>query len=359
MELLNNRKIILFGASTAGQIALETLHKKGIKVDCFVDNDKQKWGKSFCGKRVYSPEYLLKESPESFLIIISSSFTDEIAAQLIDSGYTANVNFFGAMGYGWNQSPILAKLNQNNIVLNLSDIRAVKLLTRRRLSNASNKLIEYWNKTVKEFLPDIVIDVGTNYGEAIFSANYLDGTQIFGIEANPRLIPFIEESRSQHINKHQIKILNAIASFKAEENVTFYIDKDYSGESSQVKMSDNREYESICVQSIVIDDLFRNVDLRNKKILFKIDVEGFEYDVIRGMKTIINQATAVKGYIEIDNKYLKKSQTDINEYINFLDSTFDIFSIEEGTHQKITKGFLLTALESDESIHLDIVVENH
>lgn len=76
--------IILFGASSLGQVAYTAL-KDQFNVVSFVDNDPQKWGSQFNGIKVISPNQIneLKEIP---MIIITSSFKNEIAHQLREMG---------------------------------------------------------------------------------------------------------------------------------------------------------------------------------------------------------------------------------------------------------------------------------
>ena len=76
------RKVILFGASTLGKIALEYLQKtdKGYKVIAFCDNDRRKWGMKFAGIPVISPEELKKENSQ---IIITSLYDTAIVKQLL------------------------------------------------------------------------------------------------------------------------------------------------------------------------------------------------------------------------------------------------------------------------------------
>lgn len=87
------QKVILFGASTLGKIALEYLQEteKGYEVFAFCDNDRCKWGSEFCGLPVISPERLKKENCQ---IIIASQYDIAIIKQLFGLGIFGFAVFF-------------------------------------------------------------------------------------------------------------------------------------------------------------------------------------------------------------------------------------------------------------------------
>lgn len=85
MKLNKGSKIVLFGASTLGEIAYETL-KDSYNIICFCDNDSNKVGKIKNGKKIISLKELKKLSDVT--VIISSSFAKEISRQLIQEDVT-------------------------------------------------------------------------------------------------------------------------------------------------------------------------------------------------------------------------------------------------------------------------------
>lgn len=76
------KKVYLFGASELGRKYLARAKFK--KVLGFIDNDPEKWGGSFCGKTVFSPEELKRGGFDA--ILITSSFYMEISEQLEEIG---------------------------------------------------------------------------------------------------------------------------------------------------------------------------------------------------------------------------------------------------------------------------------
>lgn len=352
MDLLNTKKVILYGASSYGQTALESLNKNNIEVAYFVDSDSSKWQTYFGGKPIYSPEKLINESKEEFIILVTSSYYYEIGHYLNKIGWIENINYFCGSGE-WRDAPILLNREGAYFVVNLADSRAFSLVTKNLV--AQQNLVNFWRNTVESFSPDIVIDVGMNYGEAIFSTSYKNTAQIYGIEANPKLLTYINRSLSFQSNKDQIKIINAAASNDVGQVLNFYIDKKSSGISS---LDESEGRELVRVNSLTIDSLFReSKKLQDKKVLFKIDVEGYEYDVLLGMVDVIENSFAVKGFVEIDNLLLKKSCSEYTNYLDFLDKYFAMFLSFEGELKKIDKKYLVTRLNSSERIHTDLILE--
>ncbi len=352
MDLLNIKKVILYGASSYGKTALESLNENNIEVAYFVDSDSSKWQSYFEGKPIYSPEKIINENKENFLILITSSYRNEIGLYLRNLGWIENINYFCGAGE-WRDAPILLNRQGTQLIVNLADSRAFSLVTKNLVSQQN--LVNFWRNTVESFSPDIVIDVGMNYGEAIFSTSYKKTAQIYGIEANPKLLSYINRSLKLHSNKDQIKIINAAASNDEDQVLNFYIDKKSSGTSS-LEESEGREL--VRVNSLTIDSLFReSKKLMDKKVLFKIDVEGYEYSVLLGMVDVIESSFAVKGFIEIDNLLLNKSRSEYTNYLDFLDKYFAMFLNFEGELKKIDKKYLLTKLNSSERIHTDIILE--
>lgn len=79
-EQVSGKKVVFFGASGTGKLALRN-KRSDIHVDCFSDNDPDKWNTSFEGYKVISPEELVSGISE-YSVFITSHFYDDISAQL-------------------------------------------------------------------------------------------------------------------------------------------------------------------------------------------------------------------------------------------------------------------------------------
>ena len=77
---------------------------------------------------------------------------------------------------------------------------------------ASPALKRIWHRANCELRPDLVIDVGANYGEFIFGERYPHAKYVVGVEANLSLRPWLEKSRREHPEREKIAIEFAIAA---------------------------------------------------------------------------------------------------------------------------------------------------
>ncbi|MCM3409688.1 FkbM family methyltransferase [Metabacillus litoralis] len=212
---------------------------------------------------------------------------------------------------------------ENSLYINSAENRGRALLLKN--GETQTRLTSFWKEAVMNFKPTIVLDVGVNYGECIFSTNYDKEVKIYGFEANERLIPFIECSRDEHKNKEQIKIIHALASDQTKPKQSFYVNSMWSGTSSGVTRKMNKAIERQTIDSIKVDSLFTDHELLQERVLFKVDVEGFEAFVLNGMERLIQESKSCLGFIEFDSHYIRKSGTDIEDFLLFLEKHFEIY----------------------------------
>ena len=212
---------------------------------------------------------------------------------------------------------------ENLLYINSAENRGRALLLKN--GETQIRLTTFWKDAVKNFKPTIVLDVGVNYGECIFSTNYDKETKIFGFEANEQLIPYIELSRDEHKNKDQMKIIHALASDRTNQKQSFYVNRMWSGTSSGITNNMHKSIERQTIDSIRIDSIFKKQDLHHERVLFKVDVEGFEAFVLSGMERLIKESKSCLGFIEFDSHYIRKSGADLKRFLLFLEEHFDIY----------------------------------
>ncbi len=116
---IQGKKIVLFGAASAGKRAVLNLMEKGVgKKDLlFFDNNSDKWGKRILGIKVLSRQEFDKKSKSTPILITSSMFA-EITAELEKSGFT-NKHYIRSLLY---TEHLLLKYDDEFINL-LADVR--------------------------------------------------------------------------------------------------------------------------------------------------------------------------------------------------------------------------------------------
>ncbi|MDF2814888.1 MAG: hypothetical protein K0Q81_1088 [Paenibacillus sp.] len=189
------------------------------------------------------------------------------------------------------------------------------------------KLTEFWLQAVKLWRPTLVIDVGVNYGEVMMAAEYDKHAVIIGVEANTAFKPYHELSIAEHPNRHQMQLFYAIASDREQEEQEFYINKEWSGNSTAGEHGGHNEkdYKRTTINSITIDSVTNKMPASKERCLFKIDVEGFEGHVMKGMERLFKTSKECVGHIEFSSSMLKNCGTDPDQLLSELDRKFDVY----------------------------------
>lgn len=182
---------------------------------------------------------------------------------------------------------------------------------------------------------DLFVDVGSCWGYYILLSNAKRNIAIEPEEKNYNLLlRNIEENKIENVSTFKIGIAD-----KTEERV-FYKTKKYGTHSLRkdcIKEEDNYASEEI-VHVTTLDELLK--PFYNQKMLFKIDVEGLEAEVFKGMKELIatNNIEIVFEYNIF--RYTKEDFEKINEVVKYFDNIILIDEVK-GSWKEITfKEFL-------------------
>jgi FkbM family methyltransferase len=152
-----------------------------------------------------------------------------------------------------------------------------------------------WGALVRQWSPDVVVDVGANYGEIALSCAYPVQARIVLVEANPALLPYLRRSCASHRNAEQITIFDFFAG-DTEGPVTFVVDEKWSGTSSGVAAVEDASFKGpgpqrtrrMEIQSSRLEPhLARLIRESDRRLLVKVDVEGGELKVLAGLGNIL------------------------------------------------------------------------
>lgn len=83
----DNRECIMFGTSIIAEMIVDRLRNTELDISFIVDNAKARQNMVMYEKNVYSPEKLKDEFNNKYLILIASSFQNEMIKQLEEYGY--------------------------------------------------------------------------------------------------------------------------------------------------------------------------------------------------------------------------------------------------------------------------------
>ena len=158
------------------------------------------------------------------------------------------------------------------------------------------------------------LDIGANIG--YYSLYFKKINNIHAFEPNKK--NFLRLQENCELNNLSMKLYNLGLSNSNSESEIWYTDKDKMGGSAIFDKNDLelRKYnpQNIIKERIKIKRLDELLDIKNKKILVKIDVERHEKKVLEGMSKLIEQNDIIL-QIEIGDQnknevfnYLKKIQ---------------------------------------------------
>lgn len=179
-----------------------------------------------------------------------------------------------------------------------------------------------WRDAIEQLEPTIVLDVGANYGEFIFAVDYPQDAIVIGIEADPRLSRYLQRSREVHPHRDKIELSCALAAAEPGEPIPFYVDADWSGRSSALRQERHRNTIVEMVATTSIDALVGDRAGPEDRLVFKIDVEGFEPQVLDGMEKTLATVGASAGVLEFNTDFLRKQGLDPEEYLAHLKERF-------------------------------------
>ncbi len=184
-------------------------------------------------------------------------------------------------------------------------------------------------KNLKENIDEInlLIDVGSHKGTYtdLILENF-NVKQAFLFEPQKNIYKFIKK---KYKSKKKIKIYNNAVSNKAKVE-KIYINK-HDLTSSLTKLNKKNLYlnfkaklfgtnvsemieGSYDIKTIKLEDLIKKKKINNIDLL-KIDTEGHEKEVLKGLGKKINIIKAILIEIHNDNIYLKYSSSEINRYL--------------------------------------------
>jgi FkbM family methyltransferase len=217
-----------------------------------------------------------------------------------------------------------------------------------------------WRRIVRHLQPTVVLDIGANYGEITFCSRYPANCRVFTVEANPTLLPFLERSLAGHPDRPQIRLVSKAASDRAG-SVSMTIDEKWSGTSSAVGAMpdpDNRfkgagpeRTRLVEVDAITIDSLLDGMPA--DRLAIKLDVEGYEARVLRGMHETLARTRQFIAIMEFDGDKLTRAATPPAEALALM--------LDLGLVARFTRdgGLVEFARADDLPQHCDVILASH
>ena len=181
------------------------------------------------------------------------------------------------------------------IYLDLGDPRARDLAKSR--GNLNPGSLQLFQLSFERRSWDYVVDVGANYGEMLAGLNGLESCPcVVAFEPNARLVPFLRRTFDDFAGRVRV---SQVALGRSNRWGFLLENPEWSGTSRMI--SSTRDWVNYLLRRRWAGFSLRLVKLRTRDhqlrsafgrlILVKIDVEGLEFDVLRGARRIMGKAS--------------------------------------------------------------------
>jgi FkbM family methyltransferase len=183
----------------------------------------------------------------------------------------------------------------HRIYVDPSDGRGEELV---RSAGAFNQgTLAIWDLTLALDDWDVVVDVGVNYGEMLLGAQLPPAARLIGFEPNPRVLPHLRRS----LDESGLSVdLREVALGAAESKATFAVDIEWSGRSgiaASHRTDADHDIETFHVPVRTLDSELSVGE--SEKVCVKVDVEGAEFDVLAGARSLRRRAAPWAILVEV------------------------------------------------------------
>ena len=186
---------------------------------------------------------------------------------------------------------------------------------------------------------DVFVDVGANIGYMSAKALSLVGTsgEVHSFEPVDKYFDLL--SKIKILNPSHKLFPNKIALGETVGKNSFYINQGGNfGSNSFIKEHDN--IKEITVPINTFDNYLENHDIAEKVSMIKIDSEGYEFFVIKGMKGFLDAGYRPVFIMEITPKFYSMLGYKAIDIVKFLNG-FGYYPYDLRTRKKLGKNFIL------------------
>ena len=166
--------------------------------------------------------------------------------------------------------------------------------------------------------------------------------KVFAFE--PELKNFELLKKNISVNKYENVVCENSAVSNKNEKIKLYLSEKSIGQHriySSGEISDN----SVLVDSITVDDYFKNIN-KEKITFIKIDAEGAEFFILKGMEKLLDKIDFLKIILEFDPNQIRDSGCDPIDLLNFLKNKGFNFSFSNKKRNEF------------ESVDIDYLIKN-
>lgn len=191
--------------------------------------------------------------------------------------------------------------------------------------------------------PKTIIDVGANMGEiSLRFAQQFPNARILSFEPHP--VTF--KKLKTNWNKNAFKNITLLNLGLGSQTGEVYFEERSNGNLGMNRVTADREKSAHQIHITTLDLFFQENNLSDASII-KIDVEGYEHEVLKGARNLLNQYKPLL-FIELDNDNLIEQGSSATALVQFIQSFG--YCIEHAE-----SGERITEKSNLEKSHFDII----
>ena len=190
-----------------------------------------------------------------------------------------------------------------------------------------------YEKSESKFLKSIcfegmnVLDIGANIGfyTAIFSQFAKEKGVVVAIEPDEESYKYLSQSINSFTYKNVLSF--KVAASDTKQKLPLYISKENRGDNRLY--STDQERNSIMVNCLTVDEILITNEIKNLDLI-KIDVQGYEPKVLKGMRDIVNSSKALILLSEFWPKGISQAGENPKEFLIMLRKMeFELFELKK------------------------------
>jgi len=304
-------------------------------------------------------------NPNKYISIISIYDGAEALCRLLNNELTVintDRRYFGfiSLEHEWKnniEKKTSKKFKFNDILLNVdsNDPGGLQYDSKSSYEELNSKL---YLDIKKRYNPDIVIDIGANYGfTGLVFKKIFNKAKIILVEPSPKLTKFIKTNfEMNQINVNDYEIIQAICAEKS--NIDRYFSLNPKASQDNRVIGENENWKQILCSTISCNDIIS----RNQGSFYfiKIDTQGYEKMVLEGCYKFLNESNNWIIKTEFAPYWLKSQGTEPKDFLKLLIDKYNVSEIPTRTKYKDSfHEILKNKLKLDEIEDFIKYTENH
>ena len=255
-------------------------------------------------------------------------------------------------------------LSGSKFILNFKKYKFYSSFDNKSLSRWMLKNLVEWDKeNVKKIIffmkkyNGSFVDCGCNFGAySIPIAKKFKNQNIYAFDASKKAI----SSLRQNMFLNKIKNINYFNIGVGDKNTEMYFNEEISELKNDGSYRFTKDKKKEKIKIFKLDDIFKNKKIKLKKnIIIKIDLEGFDFLAIKGLKSTLKKSKVLI-FIEISKMLLDNSSDFFNEFALFVKKNklniYDL-NLKNKSVKQIIK--LLKSINTRYETIGDYIISNH